>query len=282
VREQHIEACAKGEVEAQLQLVDRLRDEFREMPTCGALGGTFVLAAVEMLVSVTTNRPIAPSGFSYQGSGFYGAGTIMGLQARLARDTSFGKAGDPVPFDLFDTSEYFGTFDFAAQVEVGVSLDTGGVAESHASGSITVKSITSPGPALELFGIDPNKPGATYDVQTLAANMGSSVTFGLEVKIGTILDLRGVTYHLTTTPKELSAMYEGEPLKWEMVDIEAVNGAQTASLEKWDIAYVAGHGGYMDGSIVMRVDGDFTYYVKYDFPKQLDPNIYITCDPPAP
>lgn len=282
VREEHIDACAKGNIAAQLAMVDKLNTEFHEMPTCGALANFYVFAAVELLVNLSTDKPTSPSGFSFQGSGLYLAGGVMGLQARLGRDTSFGKAGDDVPFDLFDTTEYFESIELDANVKVGVSLDTGGGVESHASGSITVKSIKNPGSALELFGIDPTKPGATYDVQDLAEAMGKSVTFGIEIKQGEVVNLHGVAYTLTVPPENLLDIYNGGPLQFEVTSIEAVDEKQTASLETWDIDYVAGHGGYLDGTIVMRVDGDFTYYVKYEYLKQFEPNIYITCDPPAP
>jgi hypothetical protein len=281
VREVNVDACAKGDVTSQLVMVDELAGYFKEMPSCGALANSFAFNVAELLVSVAVGREHHPSGLTYQGSGYYAAGTLMSLQAKLARDTSFGKAGDDVPFDVYDLSEYFESIELSADVELGVSLDTNGGTDAHAKGNLTLGAVTNPGPALELFGIDPSNIGASFNVEALAEAIGSSVELTQQISQGSIVNGEGIVVKLSVPSMKVFDMYSGAPINYQVLDVHAEKAPQTANLVTWDIDYRSGHGdGYLDGTIVMKVEGDFTYYVRYEYPKQVEANVFVTCDAP--
>jgi len=202
----------------------------------------------------------------------------MFIQAKLGRDFSFGKKGDDVQFDVFNTASYFATASFKAQITAGVGLSTGGGLESHTTGSIQFTAITGPGPGLEFFGLDPNNLlNQPLDVAKMAEAVGTAVVFTGNI---TVDDGRGVLYHLSSPETPIKQLYLGQPLDMSLTDITAQIGTQTASVVNWGMKYNPLKGGQMDGSIIMGVQGDFMYFVKYAYPHRKEPDMFISCTQP--
>lgn len=278
IHEVNVDACSTGDVNAQLVITDTIRDSFYEMNGCGGLAVSFSFALSEVLVNAAQGNSLLPSGFAYNGSGLYGTGTTMFIQAKLGRDFSFGKKGDKMPFDIFDPASYFATASFKADLTAGVSLSTGGGLESHTTGSIQFKDITGAGPGLELFGFDPEKLlDQPLDVAKMAESVGTAVVFSAVINVD---DGHGVAYHLSTSDTPINQLYMGRPLDLNLTDLKAMIGSQDASVINWKMSYNPLDGGKMDGSITMGVQGDFMYFVKYAYPHRLAPDMFISCTQP--
>ena len=106
---------------------------------------------------LTTGDLSMPEGFSYEGDGVYtvdsGSGAIAKVLFYLPSKTSYGNAGEPIPFNLFDASNYFTGLKVSSGVEVGLS----GVKTTFEFG------FADSGPGAELLGLGAS-PKSPIDV----------------------------------------------------------------------------------------------------------------------
>ena len=113
---------------------------------------------------LTKGSVSTPSGYSYKGNGDYevnGAdGTIAKVAFYLPTDTSYGKVGDKINFDLFDASNYF----TGLKVTSSVSVSLSGISTNLEFG------FSSSGPGAQLLGVAASQSGpVTVDLSKMTA-----------------------------------------------------------------------------------------------------------------
>src|SRR5687768_13031263 len=105
-----VAACAGGasqaDIDRNLELAKTLETDFAEQRACGLLLRNYSFSLSHWFAAAACGKLTHPTGFSYTGGGYYIVGGIMAVQAKLAKDTSFGKKGDDITFDVFDQSAY--------------------------------------------------------------------------------------------------------------------------------------------------------------------------------
>jgi hypothetical protein len=192
----------------------------------------------------------------------------MDLVVRLGKDYSFGKKGDPVTENLFVLESYL----VGATSEIDI-----------ASQSVQI-SFDAPGPLVELlgFGPDPASPISVSlgDLSTLNEQLET-----LEVEAG--VELTGeegastVTYHVDYPPEVALELIAGGGVDISLVDASAVreDRNQSLSIDTWQVVYVDGEVGALDGTIEFGVDGEaFPFVGRFDYPKASEPVVSIRCD----
>ncbi len=280
-----VAACAGGAsqstIDTNLQMVDYLEDDYHEMVVCGGLAQSFSYSLSEFFARVACGQTAYPSGLVYTGSGLYLAGNVMQIQAKLKKDTSFGKAGDDVPFDLFDTASYWKSSTINANIEADFSWSTNQGFDAHLKGSIEFTKIEEPSKNLEIWGIPTDGTSTTVQQEELAKRIADAVEFTIDIQMESS---QGTKYRITSPPLSAGDMYEGKELDLPVTFIEATSGTQTATLSNWGMKFLPTQAGDMDGTITMSVTGgDFPYFVKYSYPQRSTPDILVTCtDPNAP
>jgi hypothetical protein len=289
-----VSACSAGlsqaDVDRNLQMVERLNGDYHEMVVCGGLARGFSYTLSHYFAALSCGEASYPSGFQYQGSGLYYVGGVMLLQAKLAKDTSFGKAGDDVPFDLFAQESYGDQLGIKAEIKASASWNpiSGGQVNTsqfmtHLDGSIEL-TIVHPKPAnLEMWGIKATdgQPVKTQQ-EALAKAIGENVVFFAEINAESS---QGTKYHIKSPELKVADMYNGTLLELpvDMISAEDAEINQKVSLVSWDMDFIPTTNGDLNGSITVKVDGGkFPYYVRYSYPKRSTPDVLVSCTAPPP
>jgi len=280
-----VTACAgsasQGDIDKNLEMVSFLEDDYHEMVVCGGLAQGFSYTLSEFFARLGCGDATYPSGLSYAGSGLYQAGTIMTIQAKLKKDTSFGKAGDDMPFDLFDTASYWKSSTMKAEIVADVSWSTDQGFGAHLKGSIEFTKIEEPSKNLEIWGIPTDGTSVTKQQEELAARIAEYVEFIVDIQMESS---QGTKYRVTSPPLSVGDMYNGKELDLPVTFISAKNDAlmQNASLADWGMKFLPTSAGDMDGTITMSVQGGvFPYFVRYSYPKRSTPDILVSCTDPS-
>jgi hypothetical protein len=267
-----IEACVSGDVEAELQIARDFEDSCHEMVICGGLSAAFTITLVEVLVNAASGNSTDPAGFVYVGQGRYAAGTRMELTLKLAKDTSFGKAGDVIDFDLFNVANYFTT----ATVEASASVSTSGQAKT----SLSIE-FEGTGKAFELLGIEPGADGSIQtDLATISANLGQSILVETRILMNDDRESSTISYQLESPATLLASFLESGPMNMDLVNVSgSTTTGQTISVKNWAMQYKASSAsGTLDGSIDFEVRGGaFDYVAKFTYPHRKTPDVALGC-----
>ncbi len=268
-----IEACVAGDVEAELQIARDFKDSCHEMVVCGGLSAAFTITLVELLVNVASGNPTEPSGFHYVGQGRYAAGTQMELTLKLAHDTSFGKAGDVIDFDLFDVSNYF----TSAKIQASASVSFTGKAETKISVEFAGK-----GNGAELMGLASSASGSIEtDLSTIAENLGQSILIETKISMHDERETSSMSYSLESPATLLAKFLESGPMDMQLVKVSANSAStgQAISVKDWAMQYKASSSsGTLDGSIQFEVTGGaFDYVATFDYPHRKEPDVALAC-----
>jgi hypothetical protein len=268
-----IEACAAGDVEAELQIARDFKDSCHEMVICGGLSAAFTLTLVQVLVNAATGSSTEPSGFVYVGQGRYAAGTQMELTLRLAKDTSFGKAGDAIDFDLFDVTSYF----TSAKLAASASASTSGKTKT----SLSIE-FEGTGKGFELLGLEVGADGGIQtDLATISKNLGASILVETKILMHDVRDTSTIAYQLDSPATLLSSFLESGPMDMQLVKVTATatGTSQTVVMKNWAMQYKASSSsGTLDGSIDFEVRGGaFDYVAKFNYPHRKEPDVALSC-----
>ncbi|MBK7578991.1 MAG: hypothetical protein IPI67_02190 [Myxococcales bacterium] len=268
-----IEACASGDVEAELQIARDFKDSCHEMVVCGGLSAAFTITLVEVLINAASGSSTDPSGFVYVGEGRYAAGTQMEITLKLAKDTSFGKIGDVIDFNLFDVSSYF----TSAKLVASASVSTNGTAKTSLSAEFEGK-----GKGFELLGLEPGPDGTIQtDLATISANLGASILLETKILMNDVRDSSTISYQLDSPATLLSNYLESGPMDMQLVKITgtASSKSQTILMKDWAMAFKASSSsGTLDGSIDFEVRGGaFDYVAKFTYPHRKEPDVSLGC-----
>ncbi|GMV13536.1 MAG: hypothetical protein HS104_27590 [Polyangiaceae bacterium] len=267
-----IEACVTGDVEAELQIARDFEDSCHEMVICGGLSAAFTITLVEVLVNAASGNSTSPSGFVYTGQGRYLAGTQMQLTLRLAKDTSFGKAGDVIDFDLFNLANYF----THATIEASASVSTSGKAKT----SLSIE-FEGTGNAFELLGLEAGADGKIQtDLQTIAKNLGASILIESKIWMNDERESSTISYELDSPATLLAQFLESGPMDMQLVKVTgSASTGQSIVMKNWAMQYKASSSsGTLDGSIDFEVRGGaFDYVAKFTYPHRKEPDVALGC-----
>lgn len=267
-----VEACAQGDLEAQLQIARDFEDSCHEMVVCGGLSMAFTISLIEVLIHAASGDPTEPSGFVYVGEGRYAAGTQMELTLRLGKDTSFGKAGDVIAFDVFQLANYFSQ----VTLEAKASVDTSGKTQT----SLTID-YQGAGPGFELLGLQGEAEGKIeVDFATIAANLGANVVIETKILMTDERESSTVSYELYSQPTPAGEYFQSGPMSMELVKVSgSATTGQTILVKNWGMQYKnTSSSGTLDGSFDLDVRGGaFDYGAKFVYPHRKEPDVALSC-----
>lgn len=159
--------------------------------TCGRLVYELSESLVTRIVEEALGQP-KPVGLAFDGAGRYVSGTpttnSVAATLRLHRDTSFGKTGDVIRFDLLAVESYFANPRFSASA-------------SFEGGMLVTRfkvSYDALGPAFELLGVPATPSPMTLDIDEIQKQLGRLV---LDAKAHAVETHGHATFvYDTTTP----------------------------------------------------------------------------------
>lgn len=273
-----LKACSAGVGEGAfddaLEITSDFRQSCHELVVCGGLAFQTSTAVVQLIVDAALGAS-GEGGLVFDGEGAYvsdasgGLGTNMSVTLHLPRDTSFGKAGDVIPYDLLRIESYFVGAELTAKARIG----TDGL-----SYDVAVK-FTDVGPAFELLGVPRTGNELTLDAKAIARALGA-----IELRAKTHVDDRQghatFTYDLTSPPTTLGALADGGALAFELDGLRGARADLGQSLEtsRWEVTYVGGKIGKLDGTIGFRVGGGaLPHAVTFEYPQSNEPIVRFAC-----
>ncbi len=265
-------ACATGDIAAQVQIVSDFVDSCHEMIICGGLTNSFGVSIVSVLLGAALGKDVSISTVKYKGDGVYEVGNVMTMTLVLGRDTSWGKIGDPITFDVMQLDSYFtkASISVAADMEL---VPGGAQAKTH-----LVMKFEQVGPGIELLGLGANpESGVRVDFHEIAKSVADHVQVA---NIITVDDTKGdshIAYKLSTPPVRFGELLGHSPQGQELVEVSATRGAQSIEVVDWGMAYQPGSSGTLDGTIDFVVHGDFDYNVHFSYPHRKTPDVLLSC-----
>lgn len=263
--------CARGDVAGTLAIVNDFRDSCHEMIVCGGLSNQFGVSSVSVLLSAALGKNLSLPAITYKGNGQYAVGNVMVMTLVLGQDTSFGRTGDVIPFNVLDLSSYF----VKASIKASASIDIGS-GEARTSLVATFEAV---GPGVELLGLGPNpESGVAIDFHAVARALGTSIQVA---NVITVDDTKGeshIAYRLKSAAMRFGELLGHAPQRMELVDVSATRGTQTIEVTNWGMQFQPGSSGTLDGTIDMLVrGGDFDYAVHFNYPHRKEPDVTLSC-----
>lgn len=289
-----VAACAGGlsqaDIDRNLELANTLEKDFGEQRACGLFLRNYSFSLSHWFANAACGKLTRPMGFSYTGSGYYIVGGIMAVQAKLAKDTSFGKKGDDLTFDVFDQGSYG---DGPLTITATISAETSWTTNDPLDLSVRIKgmlNIQQEQPkveGLELWGIPADGKPIEQQQEQLAKKIGESVAFTVDANfVNTASPFGGkVSYRFTAPETTVDSTYSSAPIPYQLVDIVATDEelGQSTSLVHYGVSFIPYPHGPLEGSFIVRVDGGkFPYYIKYSYPNRVEADVLISCTEPAP
>lgn len=289
VKTTDVAACAGGAsqpaIEANLAFAKTIEASLAHLIYCGRFTRSFSVGISHFFASLSCGQPAKPAAFQYAGTGSYHAGPQLSVQTKLIKDTPFGKAGDDIPFDLFDTTNYFDSTVIRAALSLDLNWNTNGDYGAHLAGVIEFTPTKPKKEALALWGIEAVE-GEPVSVrqEDLAKTIGESVAIVADADVQEYTDA-GIVYRIATPEFSVGSMYQGQDVPLEVVDMVATNADtnQALALVDWDLAFIPITRGAATGAVIVRIDGGtFPYYVRYAYPNRGEPDVQVSCTAPAP
>jgi hypothetical protein len=275
-----LEACSAGvttnTVEDSLEIARDFKESCHELIVCGGLSASLSTTLISVLFNAAVGSDTNAKGFTFDGKGTYSTtqasvGTKMDVQLFLAADTSFGKRGDLITFDLFSIETYF----TGAKLTATASVDLAGRATTNLGITFTGK-----GKGFEILGLGDVSSPFTIDAQKIADALGM---IQLRTKIH-VDDKQGhatFVYDLDSPPVTIGAISKGEALGMQL---KGVTGAradldQTLTITQWDIRYLdTSASGFLDGTIGFAINGGrLPYTSTFSYPKRKAPDVVLAC-----
>ena len=282
-----IEACSSKASETSredaLEIAKSFRQSCHELVVCGGLAAQMSAGVVTLVLNAALGAATGSGGFVFDGKGVYrtntsGSGTGMDITLRLPADTSFGKKGDIIAFDLLKLDSYFKG---SPKLSAKGSIDTTGKTKYKIEATFG-----EPGPAYELLGLGAATTGSgpasvSFDAEKLQAAIGAilmTASTHVDDKQGKSLFVYDLTSKAEVTLAQFSA---GTPLDMSLVGVNGTRAdkGQTLAITKWEVRYLDTSGsGYLDGTIAFDVKGGpFPYGVTFEYPRRKDPDVTLLC-----
>lgn len=252
-----------------------------EMVVCGGLVANIVFSLVSGFIDLAQDPEAStlPEQYQYDGEGNYLVDVdtfndlTMEVRFFLAKDFSFGEAGDLVTENLFDLSTYLVNPRAQVSAEIDgwdVELD---IEITH----------DGPGPLVELLGLGDDPPNPIHlDENDIAFIQEQLSSLELEATIQ-FADHPGVStirYDVESPRMLASSVLSGAPLQLGMLSADGWRDdlGQTLTVHTWTVEYVDGAVGALDGDIGFSVEGDrFDFDATMSYERSNTPEIAIRC-----
>lgn len=274
-------AATQEQIDKELEIVSFLSTDFHEMVVCGGLANRFAYELIHFFASIGCGEPTNPVGLIFSGLGTFLAGGVMQINVKLAKDSNLGKAGDPVPFDLFSIGSYGAGISVKAEITADTSWSTEGEFAAHVDGTYEI-SVDAPNPdALGLWGIAATGKVSKTQAE-LAQAIAENVVFSLDIEQESS---QGVKYRIVSPDFSPADLYNGTGIDLPLTFLEAIipETNQKTTLDHWGIRFVPEQIGILDGSIGVKVDGgSVPFYAVYSYAQSGTPSVAVSCNPPAP
>lgn len=277
-----LEACASSvsssDLADALQIASDFKESCHELVVCGGL----VTSLGSAVVNILLNAALGGGGASltYKGNGVYvtgagqtgGMGTVMEVTTMLGADTSFGKKGDVIAFDITNINSYF----TGVKVTATASINTSGVSTYNLG-----VAFTGLGPGVELLGLGANPQSPlTVSSDKISAALG-------QILIKTHVhqaDMQGKSlfnYDIDGPTQSLSSALSGDAVPFNLTGVMGGRAdlMQTIAIKTWQINYLdTGHSGFMNGTIAFGVSGGkLPYTVTFHYPNRKEPDVSLAC-----
>lgn len=275
-----LETC-KGSISTSgldnaLEIAGGFKQSCHELIVCGGLSASFSTAVIGVVINAATGGS-AGGGFTFNADGTYTTkpsgvtGTSMDLSLFLAADTTFGKTGDGIKFNLLAIESYF----LGATIEAKASIDTTGKTTTNLGITFTGK-----GPGFELLGLGDLQSPITIDAEKISAALGK-IQMSTKVHVDDKQGHSSFRYELESPKVSLGSVVKGEPLPMTLTTVTGgrADTGQTLSVTKWEIRYLdTSAGGYLDGTIGVAIaGGGFPYGFTLEYPRRKDPDVTLSC-----
>ena len=273
-----LKACSTGTSETSfddsLEIASGFRQSCHELVVCGGLSMQMSTAVIQVIVNAALGAT-GKGGFVFDGKGTYNSapdqpGTNMSITLLLPKDTSFGKTGDVIDFDLLDVNNYFKS----AEIEAIGKVSTDGTSEY----SLHVK-FTDVGPGFELLGLTRTGNEMSFDQKATGAAIGA-----IRMKAKTHVDDKqgksSFVYDMTSPETTLGALFDGGGLAFTLDGVSGGRADLGQKLEttRWEVQYVGGKIGKLDGTIGFEITGGpLQYGSTFTYDKTNEPVVKFAC-----
>jgi hypothetical protein len=267
-----VDASANVDIDGQLAIATDIRDSL-ESARAGLSSTKSVSNAVTQFVqSMVDLKSGLPSGLGYAGAGVYhsqvNADTSVDLQFYLPSNTSYGKIGDLIQFNLFDASNYFASLGVKATTTVSLS----GISTSV---NFTFDKL---GPGAELLGIASSASSPIpIDVNSFSSQL-AKVTVRANVTISHYWNSGSVTYALAPEELVVGAVGNASP-QLSFTNFAAENGVFEQSVTLDSAALTFSHSsGKFEGVIrATSTSRDFGFAMSLSYSIQAQGDIELAC-----
>jgi hypothetical protein len=278
-----LKACRGTSTDAvvanNVELALDVRESLHEMVVCGGLMFSLAGAVISVLIDAAQGNTRDPAGFMFDGAGTY-TSPQMDVQFFLGEDTSFGKAGDIITFNVFRPESYL----LGAKVDAKGSVDTSGKVKY----SVTA-SFSGVGPGVELLGLG-TSPASPIKVDTngLLAALGK-IQISSKIHVKDAQAHGQVDYELAVDRAPLSQVTGGVKQSVQLVSLAGSRAdlKQTAEIKSFTISFADVGNHALDGTVLANVSGGvFPFQVLYSYPTRAEPDVVLGCvgdslSPPA-
>lgn len=269
-----LEGCASADVEAELEVARAFDQSIHELVVCGGMAAQLSVSLLDVFINAAIGGTARADGWQYMGDGRWETGgSLMRAWFVLPFDTSWGRTGDVIPFDVTDPASYFADFSVVASA----TLDMSGEVKTD----LAIE-FTSTEPGFELLGVDqtPGQTSLQLDLDALVERLGS-----IQLRQDVVVeDERGdvtVSYHVTGDRIPLASLvFAAAPAPLQIEDAwaeHAVTG-QRLGVTDWGMQYSGGSAGTLDGTIDVEVAGGrVEYAAHFSFPHRRYPDVTLDC-----
>jgi hypothetical protein len=271
------DACAgtlsDGEIQARLDIYAELQ---ASLSGALAASGSFASSAPSvtgLIEAMVTGSAGLPGGYTYDGAGVISASPApqVRLEVRyyLGADTSFGKAGDLITFNVFDPASYFEGLGVKTNIKVSAS----GVS------SELQFTFTKLGPGAELLGLGAATPSPfPVDIGALTSGLGK-LAVGGDIIVARQSGPSRVSFRIQLKPTGVGAVGGATaPFVIEGFAAGRTDLGQTLLLDAQELSLVSGSGA-LDGQIELSSSSaaNFSFKMLLSYPSSPLPDIAFGC-----
>jgi hypothetical protein len=271
---QDLASCRSGVGDAAFDDAIEITTDFdlssREMMECGGAQVALSVGIVARILDEALGTGTGDVALKFDGKSAYktsSLGATMTVEIRLHRDTSFGKKGDVVPFDLLDIATYF----------VGGHI-TGTATVTNGKPSVDVAvSYSALGPGFELLGLTASPSPMKLDVDHLQSELGQLLMHATTH----VDDTQGhgkFTYDMPSTDKTIADVQSSSLVSFTNTAFAGgrADTSQTMSVISWQADSIGSHSA--NGTIEANVTGGaLPYKVKLAYANAPHATISFSC-----